>query len=452
MSGKPFVFVVDMQQKPLMPCTGKRARLLLTRRRARVFRMEPFTIQLFDRTQDDCVLQDIVVKIDPGSKKTGMCVARLDDNRGVHVIRLIELEHRGQRIKMNLLKRRILRRGRRSRNTRYRAPRFLNRTKPKGWLAPSLMHRVITTISWVKRLMRWLPVTELAFERVKFDMQKIQNPEISGIQYQRGTLHGYEVREYLLEKFGRKCAYCDTDKVTRFELDHFIAKSAGGSNRVSNPVLACHPCNQAKGNLPAEVFLSHDPIRYTRIKKQLKTPMHDAAAVNATRNKLLVELLKTGLPVETGTGAQTKRNRIHLNVPKTHALDAACVGEVPAIYNWQRPHLEVRCAGRGRYQRTVVDKCGFPRAKISRKKLHGGFQTGDLVAVYKKEGGKQYIGTVTVRETLGFRVDVDRSTVFASARKCHLLQRADGYRYNHQPYLYLEVDRHILSMPILKLE
>lgn len=272
MSGKPFVFVIGSNTMPLMPCTGKRARLLLTQKRARVVRIQPFTIQLFDRSQDDCILQPIVVKIDPGSKKTGLCVGRLDSVKGLHVIRLIELEHRGQRIKLNLLKRKAFRRARRQRKTRYRKPRFLNRTKPTGWLPPSLRHRVDTTISWVKRLCHWLPVTELAMELVKFDMQKLHRPEISGIQYQQGTLYGFEVREYLLEKWQRRCAYCDTDKVTRFEIDHFYPRSKGGSDAVFNLVLSCHICNQKKHNLFPQIFLSNDPDRLARIQKQLKTP------------------------------------------------------------------------------------------------------------------------------------------------------------------------------------
>ena len=429
MSGKPFVFVIDAQQRPLMPCTGKRARLLLTRRRARVHRMQPFTIQLFDRTQDDCVLQDMIVKIDPGSKTTGLCVARLDADQGVHVIRLIELTHRGQRIKLNLMKRAMLRRNRRQRKTRYRQARFLNRTRPKGWLPPSLRHRVDTTLSWVRRLSHWCPVTELAVERVKFDMQKMRNHEIAGVQYQQGTLFGYEVREYLLEKWQRKCAYCGTDQVTRFEIDHFMPRSRGGSDAVSNLVLSCRPCNQAKGVQSAAIFLVNDPVRLAHIQRQLKTPMHDAAAVNATRNALFTALLHTDLPVTTGTGGQTKHNRVRLRIPKTHALDAACVGEIPAVYDWQRKHLSIKCTGRGSYARTATDKYGFPRQYSARSKYAFGFQTGDLVRVNKLTWPIPKIGRLTVRQNGGFIFDDGERAHFASWRQCIRFQRADGYNY-----------------------
>lgn len=434
MSGKPFVFVVDRHQKPLMPCTGKRARLLLERKRARVFRMEPFTIQLLDRLQEDCELQDITVKIDPGSKTTGLCVARLDTTSGVHVIRLIELQHRGQRIKLKLQQRAMFRQARRQRNTRYRAPRFLNRTRPKGWLPPSLQHRVDTTLSWVRRLIRWCPVTELTMERVKFDTQKLHQPEIFGIEYQHGTLFGFEVREYLLEKWQRKCAYCDTDRVTRFEVDHFFPRSAGGSNAVSNLVLSCRPCNQAKGAFPPSVFLANDPARLAHLQKQQKTPLHDAAAMNATRNALFTALLATGLPVSTGTGGQTKFNRIRLGVPKTHALDAACVGDTPAIYQWERSHLEVKCTGRGRYARTCTDKYGFPRLYAAQRKRHFGFQTGDLISA-SHQGGKTFTtGRVCVRANGKFKI-ARRNTIKAITwRQCELKQFADGYEYVFQSY------------------
>ena len=123
-----------------------------------------------------------------------------------------------------------------------------------GWLAPSLQHRVDTTVSWVKRFTKLAPVTGLSMEQVRFDTQKLQNPEISGVEYQQGTLFGYEVREYLLEKWGRQCVYLGAENVP-LEVEHIVPKARGGSTRISNRTLACHTCNQKKGDLPAETFL-----------------------------------------------------------------------------------------------------------------------------------------------------------------------------------------------------
>lgn len=199
------VFVLDRYQQPLMPCSEKRARKLLQVKRARIVRIYPFTLRIVDRTVADSTLQPLTVKLDPGSKTTGIALVR--EVQATHVVNLFELTHRGQQISAKLTARSQMRRRRRSK-LRYRAPRFLNRTKSKGWLAPSLQHRVDTTMAWVKRLQHLAPVTSLAQELVKFDLQQLENPEISGVEYQQGTLAGYELREYLLEKWHRECAYC----------------------------------------------------------------------------------------------------------------------------------------------------------------------------------------------------------------------------------------------------
>jgi len=171
------VFVLDRQKNPLMPCSEKRARLLLARKRAVVARVYPFTIRLKDRAGG--AVQKVVLKIDPGSKETGMAVSRVSA-QGEHVLCLIELTHRGRQISKALDQRRGFRSRRRG-QLRYRAPRFNNRTKPKGWLAPSLQHRVDTTISVIKRLRALVPVTSTSQELVRFDLQQMENPEISGV-------------------------------------------------------------------------------------------------------------------------------------------------------------------------------------------------------------------------------------------------------------------------------
>ena len=236
------VLVLDRKKKPLMPCSEKRARLLLARRRA-VVRVYPFTIRLKDRAGG--AVQKVVLKIDPGSKETGLAVSRVSA-QGEHVLCLIELIHRGRQISKALGQRSAFRRRRRG-QLRYRVPRFNNRTKPKGWLAPSLQHRVDTTTSVIKRLRALVPVTSISQELVRFDLQQMENPEISGVEYQQGILLGYEVREYLLEKWGRECAYC-TAIDTPLEIEHIVPKPNGGSNRISNLTIACHDCNQEKGS------------------------------------------------------------------------------------------------------------------------------------------------------------------------------------------------------------
>lgn len=445
------VFVLDKRGKPLMPCSEKRARLLLQRGRARVHRVIPFVVRLVDRTAETSEVQPVRVKLDPGSKTTGVAVVRESED-GAAVLNLIEIAHRGAAISKALTARRALRRGRRNRKTRYRAPRFLNRTKPKGWLGPSLRHRVETALSWVKRLQRWAPVSGIAQELVRFDMQAMENPDIEGTEYQHGTLAGTEKREYLLAKFGRKCVYCDAENVP-LQIEHIHAKANGGTNRIGNLALACQPCNQRKAAKPIELFLATQPERLRRILAQAKAPLKDAAAVNATRWALFVALKATGLLVETGGGGKTKWNRERFGIPKGHALDAACVGDVVALRGWRRPALEVKATGRGAYCRTRVNASGFPRGYLMRQKHVHGFATGDRVKAVVPTGKKSgtYIGRVAVRATGSFNIQTKTGLVQGIGyRYFRMVQRGDGYGYQHgQPFL-TGLSAGSLSLPGLK--
>jgi 5-methylcytosine-specific restriction endonuclease McrA len=438
------VFVLDKRKNPLMPCSEKRARKLLSAGRARVHRLIPFAIRLIDRSIDDCQLQPLVIKIDPGSKFTGIALVResetIDPGSGeiqksIVVLNLFELAHRGRKISESLTSRRQMRRRRRG-NLRYRAPRFLNRgNKNKGWLAPSLQHRVDTTVPWVARLRRLAPVTAITQELVRFDMQIMDSPDISGVKYQQGTLAGYEVSEYLLEKFGRKCVYCGAEN-TPLNIDHIHPKAKGGSNRISNLVLACIPCNEKKSAQPIELFLAKKPDVLKRILAQVKRPLKDAAAVNSTRWALFNALKATGLPVSVASGGKTKFNRRVLGIPKTHALDAACVGEVSAIANWQKPTLALKCTGRGSYQRTRLDSFGFPRGYLMRTKSIKDFRTGDYVVATVPTGKKAGIhtGRVAIRKTGSFNIQTGSEVVQGIGHKyCRILQRGDGYGYSWLP-------------------
>jgi len=425
------VFVLDRQGKAIMPCSEKRARLLLERGRARVHHLVPLVIRLTDRSACTCAFQSLRIKLDPGSKTTGMAMVRETGPGGIVVLNLFELVHRGRQISEALTARRAMRRRRRA-NLRYRAPRFLNRRKPAGWLAPSLQHRVDTSMAWVSRIQRWTPLSAISVELVRFDMQVMENPEISGVEYQQGTLAGFEVREYLLSKWDHNCAYCDAQH-TPLNLDHIQSRARGGSDRVSNLTLACIPCNTKKAARDVQEFLAHDPKRLARIMAQSKRPLKDAAAVNSTRWALFNAMKETGLAVETGTGGRTKWNRSRLGVPKTHALDAACVGEVHTIENWQRPTQTIKAAGRGSYQRTRLTQYGFPRGYLMREKSVKGFQTGDLVVATVTTGKKigVHAGRVAIRRTGSFNIQTTQGVVQGISHKhCRLVQRSDGYGYS----------------------
>ncbi|HZY99168.1 MAG TPA: RNA-guided endonuclease IscB [Candidatus Baltobacteraceae bacterium] len=428
------VFVLDKRRQPLMPCSEKRARLLLRRGRARVHRLHPFCIRLTDRVGG--TIQPLALKIDPGSKATGLALVHQSKDALV-TLALIELRHRGNVIRENLQTRKGFRRGRRSRNLRHRQPRFDNRRKGDGWLAPSLRHRLETTMTWVRRLRALAPVAHIVEELVRFDLQQMENPTISGVEYQHGTLCGYELREYLLEKFDRTCVYCDAHGVP-LQIDHVVPKARGGSNRVSNLVIACGTCNQDKADQVIDAFLSRDAAKRARIAHQLKTPLRDAAAVNAMRWALLESLTATGLPVETGSGGRTKFNRTRLGLPKSHALDALCTGNLDAVERVEHgtiPTLVVTAMGHGSHRRTRSDASGFPVGYCLRTKNVRGFRTGDLVVADVPSGKKygRYAGRVAIRATGSFNVQTKDGVVQGiHHRHCRLTQRADGYRYQHE--------------------
>lgn len=422
-----YALVLDNEKKALMPCHPARARELLTKRRAAIYRRYPFTIILKERMCDNAG-QPIELKIDPGSKKTGIALVA-HGAEGRKVIWAADLRHRGEAIRKSLTSRRAIRRSRRTRKTRYRAPRFDNRTRPKGWLPPSLMSRVGNVRTWAKRLLEFAPITSIVVETVRFDTQLLKNPEISGIEYQQGTLYGYELREYLLEKWGRKCAYCGKKNIP-LQIEHIVPRSRGGSNRVGNLTLSCEPCNIKKGNRTALEF------GHPRIQKQAGLPLKDAAAVNATRYAIGNMLKTFGLPVTFFTGGRTKFNRTRQGYPKEHWIDAACVGEtgckvrIPLSLN----AMSIGAAGRGSRQTCNMNRFGFPRTGAKKEKRVLGFQTGDLVRAIVPKGKKTgtYVGRVAVRSTGSFNVQVPRNGTVQgiSFRYCKIIQRGDGYVYS----------------------
>lgn len=345
-----YVFVVDTTKKPLNPVHPGEARRLLSRGKAAVLKRFPFTIILKVAIAHPQVAA-LRLKLDPGSATTG--IALVNDASG-NVIFAAELTHRGQAIQASLSARRAVRRSRRQRKTRYRKARWQNRRVRKGWLPPSLLSRIENILTWVRRLSGLCSMTAISMELVRFDMQFMENPGISGVQYQQGTLMGYEVREYLLEKWKRQCAYCGAKDVP-LAVEHIHPRANGGSNRIANLTLACEPCNRAKGTQGITDFLKKKPERLARIVAQARQPLKDAAAVNTTRWALFERLKETGLPVETGSGGLTKFNRTTRTIPKTHWSDAACVGR-----SSRKPSREmafVRSSFRPRAM--VTDRCAY---------------------------------------------------------------------------------------------
>ncbi|MHB1524928.1 MAG: RNA-guided endonuclease IscB [Candidatus Dormibacteria bacterium] len=452
------MFVLDSHGSPLMPCHPARARKLLQAGRARVHHLAPFVIRLVDREAAQSEIPGVEVGIDPGSKHTGIALFGVDEEGARHGLVSIQVDHRGQAIQQKMGQRAACRRGRRSRKLRYRQPRFDNRTRPEGWLAPSLRHRVDGTMSMLAKLRQWAAVHAIHLELVRFDMQQMQNPEVSGVEYQQGTLAGFEVREYLLHKFDRRCAYCGAAGVgpgsVPLNMDHIVPRSRGGSNRVSNLTLACVPCNEAKGNQAmaewlAERFGAKAAAIAKRVLASAKAPLKDAAAVNTTRWALWRALTATGVLVATGSGGRTKWNRSRFNVAKSHTLDALCVGDVDSVVSYPSQVIVAKSTGRGAYQRARPDKYGFTKGHYRlpgmepnpsqghrrRCKAVFGFQTGDLVRAVVPSGKKAgvHLGRVAVRSTGSLNIRTQHGLAQGiSYKHCTNLQRADGWGWSSQ--------------------
>ena len=435
-----YVFVLDRNKKPLDPCHPARARQLLREGRAAVIRRYPFTILLKDRELEESVTHAHQVKLDPGSRTSGIALVRAgDDTESAgtcgKALWAGELAHRGQAIKSALDDRRAIRRGRRNRKCRCRPPRYDNRRRREGWLPPSLESRVANLQTWVRRLVRSAPVDALSMELVKFDTQAMQNPEISGLEYQQGELMGYEIREYLLEKWGRKCAYCGRSDVP-LQVEHIVPRSRGGTSRVSNLTLSCRECNQEKGNCTAEEY------GHPEIQAVARQPLKDAAAVNITRWELWRRLSdhkswslqESGLHVHCGTGGRTKYNRTRFNLPKAHWIDAACVGEMERLYVPPAlTPLYIQSMGHGSRQMCRMDRYGFPRTGAKGPRRVFGFKTGDTVTAQVLAGkhAGSYRGRVAIRRSGNFNIKADGGIVQGiSYQYCRLDFKSDGYSYS----------------------
>jgi 5-methylcytosine-specific restriction endonuclease McrA len=420
--------VLDTTKKLLAPTTPRRARLLLESGKAAVLRRYPFTI-ILKREIENPVLPDLRLKIDPGSKTTGVAIVNQESGE---VVFAAEIEHRGHAIKSRLDARRSLRHGRRARKTRYRKPRFSNRRKPEGWLPPSLVSRVENVFTWACRLARAYPIKGIAMELVKFDTQLMQNPEIEGVEYQQGELHGFELREYVLIKFNHRCVYAGDDSPCDHVLnvDHIIPRSRGGPNRASNLVCACRKHNEEKNNLSLEEYGRLRGRNFIHVKAQAKAPLKDAAAANATRWALFNRLKGLGLPIETGSGGLTKFNRTRRGLPKAHWIDAVCVGqETPEKLEIAGVcPLRIKATGHGSRQMCRTNKYGFPKAHRTHKRMYMGFQTGDIVKA-DIPGGKyagHHIGRLSaVRQRPSFKLN----GFDAHPKYLKQIHRADGYEY-----------------------
>ena len=447
------VAVLDQQKRILEPCHPAVARRLLREGQAAVFKRYPFTIILKHEVTDPTTT-NYTLSVDPGSKCTGLAITDSENT----IVACFELHHSGGAIKKKLAERAGYRRSRRTRKLRYRPARWQNRSRKaptltetgwvyqsfgqssEGWIAPSLMSRVFNIHTWTRRLYNIYPITRLAVEHVKFDTQLMENPEISGVEYQRGTLYEAELWEYLLEKFGRKCFYCGTKDVP-LEKEHILPRAKGGTDRADNLTISCRPCNIEKGNQHPDEMDGQLGKRAQQALRAAKKPLKDAQAVNTIRWKIVETLKATGLPVICGTGGKTKWHRKQADLPKTHYYDAACVACVPKSPVSPASVLAIHAVGYGHrgdlgdYQ-TKQKAPGFKRP-YTRMEHSGGFQRLDTVEMTTKKG--QFIGCINTFDKTAdgkpqkLRIKTDWTggdgRMGGNITQLRKVQKRDGYAY-----------------------
>ena len=454
------VITLDKNKRPLGWCKPERASGLLKKGRAVVYKYFPFVIILKDvDARSTEVKHSYRIKIDPGSKTTGISVVEFASDGKATVILFAQIVHRGGQVTENLKTRNATRRNRRSRETKYRHCRFPKGSaptaRPEGWLPPSQRSIANNAIHFVNQLIRFLGPCDVTVESVKFDTQLMENPNIEGEEYQHGTLYGYELKSYLLEKYHHTCQYCGGESNDhRLEWEHKIPKSRGGSDSIRNAVLACKTCNDAKSNQTPEEWLAllKTKKKLTKLEKsqctgiesvingkQTNRRLRYAAWANTTRWYLVnsLKLLHGVRSFEQTSGGRTAFNRHMLGYNKDHHIDALVAGKHNPAGKYKydnQPVLRLKAMGRGTRFRGQVNKCGIITVKYkqSSKRING-VQTGDIVRAVIPNGKYKgmFAGRIMVRSSGCHDIRCVNGKLITTTKrsKITVLQPIDGYQY-----------------------
>ena len=292
-----------------MPTTQSKARKLLKSGKAKIYKREPFVIQLLIQTGES--KQEINLGIDAGSKFVGISATTEQEE-------LFSVEYKLRNDIVDLLStRRQNRRARRNR-LRYREVRFKNRKKNKGWLAPSVQNKINSHINIVNMIYSILPISKIIVEIASFDIQKIQNPEISGKEYQEGNQLGFwNVREYVLFRDNHTCQHCKGKSKDKILNVHHIESRKVGGNSQNNLVVLCKIC--------------HDDYHKGKIQLKIKRgqSFKDATFMGIVRKSFYKQLSSKYANVSITYGYITKKTRIENKLEKTHRVDARCISGNP---------------------------------------------------------------------------------------------------------------------------
>jgi hypothetical protein len=384
------VYVLNIQGEPIMPCKEAKARKLLKQNKAKIAKHEPFTIQLLFECENQ--VQDVSLGVDTGSKHIGISATTEKQ-----VLYETDVELRND-IVSKLSSRREARRTRRNR-LRYRPARFNNRVKSKhkGWLAPSIEQKINTHIQVIKHLHEVLPITKIIVETAQFDIQKINNPEIQGEEYQQGEQSGFwNVREYVLFRDNHECQHCHGRSKDNILNVHHIESRKIGGNAPNNLITLCETCHKAyhSGGIK---------LNFKRGKSY-----RDATFMWVMHKTLLNRLCKLYTNVYETYGYITKNDRIENNLPKEHYIDARCISGNPKAKPLDY-YIYQKCV---RKQNRQIHKNNFLKGSYKKNnQLNGnvfGFELFDTVKYKNKQYfvfGKRKSGFLDIRNLDGEKVN-----------------------------------------------
>lgn len=310
------VFVVNMRGEPLMPTTNQKARKLLKLGKAKIYRYNPFTIQLLYATGE--TTQPVNVGIDTGARMIGVAITSEDK-----IFAKGEVELR-QDISDNIRARAALRKARRGRKTRYRQARFLNRKRPAGWLPPSVQSKLNATILWIDRFCSLVPSPRLSIEVGKFNLLKMIGAKSSEIE----AKDYFDVRYYVFTRDEYTCQVCKKkNKILRTH--HLVFKSCGGTNRADNLITVCADCHTSENHKPGGIL-----YRWMKDSKKVRQ-YKDPTFMNIVRKRT-----STIYPNARITyGSETSPRRISIGLEKTHYNDAIAISEIDIIIDNPLEHF-----------------------------------------------------------------------------------------------------------------
>lgn len=296
-----------------MPCSQRKARLLLKQKKAKIVGYKPFTIQLRYTTGE--AKQEVTIGIDEGARHVGIAI--VSQNK---VLAKGEIELR-QDVHSLLLTRAQYRRSRRCRKTRYRKARFLNRKKPEGWLLPSIRAKMNANFAWIDKFYGLVPSPKLRIEVGKFDVAKMINPDIQGVDYQHGQTYGYyDVRYFVFARDEYTCQVCKR-KNKILHTHHIVYRSEGGTDRADNLITVCTDCHTSENHKPGGILYKW--MKEHKKIKQYKEPPF--------MNTLRIWTFRKYPNAEITYGSETSPRRKELGLEKTHYNDAIAITGVKSI-------------------------------------------------------------------------------------------------------------------------